>query len=99
MEDLAGQTRWCAIQCFRRSQERHAIGWLPFPFALGQKAKGRRESVGIESGLNLENLDATIKQHFAHAPVALVQFAAMLIHETAGMNHGFRIVVMAQRFV
>ena len=23
----------------------------------------------------------------------------MLIHETAGMNHGFRIVVMAQRFV
>ena len=72
MEDLASQTSWCAIERFGRCQEGHAIGWLPFPFALSQKAKGRREGVGVQRCLNLENLDATIKQHFAHSPIALV---------------------------
>ena len=32
----------------------------------------------------------------AHAPVALMQFALVLVHERTTVFHGVRIVVMAQ---
>ena len=76
-----------------------AILGRPLPLPLGEELEGLRERVGVEGRLDLEHLDARVDEHLAHPPVALVQLAAVLVHEAVAGLHGRRVVVVAQRAV
>jgi hypothetical protein len=99
LEDVAGDARRRPRQRLGRGDEHRPVARRPLPLALVQEPERRREDVGVERGLDLEHVDAGVDEHLAHAPVALVQLAAVLVHEAAAVRHGVRVVVVAQAAV
>jgi hypothetical protein len=56
----------------------------PLPLALGEEVERRREHVGVERGLDLEDLRPVVLEHLAQPPDAGVQRALVAVpHEAA----------------
>ena len=84
----------------RRRQIGRAVAGVPLPLALRQEAAERLgERVGVERGLDLEDLRAVVAHHLAHPPVALVELGAVLVHERMRRLHRLRVVMVAERAV
>ena len=57
------------------------------------------EHVVVDGRLDLEDLDARVLEHLAHAPVRRVQLAGVAVHERLAVLHGLDVVVVAQAAV
>ena len=96
VEDLPRQPGGRAGERLGSGQVGGAIACRPFPFPLGEEVERRGEGVGVDRRLDLEDRRTVSAHHLAHPPVALVQLAAVLVHERVARLHRLRVVVVAE---
>ena len=99
VEDRAGHAVGGRLERLRGGQEAGPVARRPLPLPALEEAELLGEGVGVEGGLDLEDLHARCGDQPAHAPVRRVQLGAVLVHERAALGHGAGVVVVAQAAV
>ena len=99
VEDLALDSVWCAVQRLRRSEVGRPVSGSPLPLAFRQEVEWRRKGIGVDRGLDLEDLGAVIAQHLTHSPNAVMECRVVAVHQAAGVLERLGIVVVAEAAV
>ncbi len=99
LEYPAGELGRCPLECLRGREEAGTVAQVPLPLASLQEAELLGECVRIQRRLDLEDLDARVRDELAHPPVRVMKFGVMAVHERAAVQHRLDVVVMAEALV
>ena len=88
------------VALLRRVHQTLVVG-RPLPLALVQEAEVLREGLGVQRGLDLEDLHAAGREQPAHPNHRVVDGAVALawVHVALGVEHRLDVVVVLQRLV